>query len=1348
MIGAKWYDMVVGVDIHWVLVPVPPAPPIPTPLPHPFTGLVFDPIGMAVGAAVSAGISAATGGGFAGPVFINSMPAANTGTDATNKLVMPHFPMPPGVMWAPVPAGLKPPIPGKKPDPGIPSPIPTNDATLITGSKTVYIGGTNACRLGDLAMSCGEPVRLPSSTVIAIPMGPPVLIGGPPALDFIAMATSAIRSQWVSGKLHGVLKAKPGSWKSKIICFVTGHPVDVMSGMVLTEALDYEIPGPIPFAFERTYYSRSDYNGPLGIGWTHAYDCFMRQDQDHMTLHWRDGRDLYFYDVRPDRVCRNPVERMDLSFGDGQIRVDTGEKLRYIFAPQNRADNTWPLVAIEDLAGNKIELSYDAQGFLIGIIDSGGRQIRLVNDQQGRLMALHLPDPEREKKQFRAMTYEYDDQGDLVAAGDALGRKQRYHYKYHLLVQEVDRNGLSFYFAYDGIDHDAWCVRTWGDGGIYDHVLTYDKQQHVTVVENSLGHSTAYMGNPSGLVEKVVDALGGETLYEWDAYWRKTAETDGNGHTTRWEFDERGNLLREIRPDGGEVAATYDRSDNRITETGPDGKSWRWVYDQAGRIVSQESPEGDVYTYAYARYGLAQMIDPAGFTTVARYDEAGNLIEIENDSGLVSRWQYDHLGRAPRVEDGVGNTQTRRFDLLGSVVEMVAPDGNRSRCDYDAEGNLVGLQDSYHQIRLRYEGFHNLALREEGDARHKFLYDSEERLLGIADEAGREYRFELNEVGEVVKEIGFDGVTLEYERDKAGQVTKLRRPGRVTAYEYDAMGRIVAMDHEDGLTERFEYAIDGELIAAENNDIRLGFEHDALGRLTRESAGDHFIENSYDHNDAISAQRSSFGLNVFMERTGMGDVTAVRAESPGYVGETRFTRNPNGFAIQRAQGAMKSRFERDALDRVTRHHVTAGNQTLHLEQFQWNAAYRLAERRQGDGEITQYLHDPTGNLVRSRNSRETVWRQPDAFGNIYDSPRQDTRRYGPAGQLLHMDQGDGSIEMAYDGEGNLIAKNTTDGLTWKYAWDGAGRLRKLTRPDGMVITYAYDPLGRRISRTIGSQTTRWFWHGDTPIHQWQGDDPEPNQVITWLHEPDTFTPLARICNGVRHEIVTDYLGNPLMALDSEGTPQWRGQLDILGRTTQAEGDDELCPFRFNGQHYDSESGLHYNRFRYFDPETGLYISQDPTGLAGGINVYAYVHDSLILVDPLGLDWNYQLRDAKGNVYYSGRASDKQTPKDVMRRHSKTKGSDGKRFRKGLDQFEQITPPGTSRNITRGIEELGVLDRGESALLGRKAKKVRGNKIHGVSLTSRNRGKYLGAARGFLTRKGAKGVDDLKVKVCK
>jgi len=103
-----------------------------------------------------------------------------------------------------------------------------------------------------------------------------------------------------------------------------------------------------------------------------------------------------------------------------------------------------------------------------------------------------------------------------------------------------------------------------------------------------------------------------------------------------------------------------------------------------------------------------------------------------------------------------------------------------------------------------------------------------------------------------------------------------------------------------------------------------------------------------------------------------------------------------------------------------------------------------------------------------------------------------------------------------------------------------------------------------------------------------------------------------------HYAVTDTVGRIQELLTEDGTIVWRGKQQLWGREESANDDNLSCRLRFPGQYEDTESGLHYNRFRYYDSETGQYISADPIGLAGGLNPYGYVANPLRWVDPLGL----------------------------------------------------------------------------------------------------------------------------------
>jgi RHS repeat-associated protein len=89
-------------------------------------------------------------------------------------------------------------------------------------------------------------------------------------------------------------------------------------------------------------------------------------------------------------------------------------------------------------------------------------------------------------------------------------------------------------------------------------------------------------------------------------------------------------------------------------------------------------------------------------------------------------------------------------------------------------------------------------------------------------------------------------------------------------------------------------------------------------------------------------------------------------------------------------------------------------------------------------------------------------------------------------------------------------------------------------------------------------------------------------------------------------------------LDEQGGTSWSADINVYGELRNVVGEKAACPFRWPGQYEDEETGLYYNRFRYYDPEAGEYVSQDPIGLRGGFHFASYANDPLTLTDPLGL----------------------------------------------------------------------------------------------------------------------------------
>jgi RHS repeat-associated protein len=219
------------------------------------------------------------------------------------------------------------------------------------------------------------------------------------------------------------------------------------------------------------------------------------------------------------------------------------------------------------------------------------------------------------------------------------------------------------------------------------------------------------------------------------------------------------------------------------------------------------------------------------------------------------------------------------------------------------------------------------------------------------------------------------------------------------------------------------------------------------------------------------------------------------------------------------------------------------------------------------------------------------------------------RRYGAGGCLNEAD----GTRYVHDADGQLVEEVLPDGQRRRYRWNGRGELVEVTRPDGKRVAFAYDAFGRRIRKDFDGRSTRYVWDGDDPVHELADGSP----LVTWEFEQGTFGLLAKIEGERRYSAVTDHLGTPKALFDAQGEMAWKAELDLYGMAN-VQIAKTACPWRWPGQYEDEETGLYYNRFRYYDPEAGRYISPDPLGLRGGIALYTHVPDPLIWIDPLGL----------------------------------------------------------------------------------------------------------------------------------
>lgn len=1049
---------------------------------------------------------------------------------------------------------------------------------------------------------------------------------------------------------------------ARAICFATGHPVDVVTGNMFTADVDLELAGPLPLRFEREYHSSSTYDGPLGHGWHHSFDMALCEADGGVAIRLADGRGLAFHALRPGHSSFDRDERATLSRDRHGYTLRLADGLDYRFGPPVEGQPV-PLQAIADVAGQQISLRWRA-GRLLEIVDAGGRSFEVESDAQGRMVAIHGPAPEGAGR-VTWVRYTYDPHGDLVDVRDALEQPTRYRYRDHLLVRETDRRGLSFYFEYDGVDSEARCVHTWGDGEIHDHRLAYDDEARTTTVTDSHGQPLVYLRGDNGLALARTDALGNTERWTYNEFHQVVVETDPLGLTTYYTYDDRGNRTRVIGPEGATLWLQFDGADRLVRAVDVMGAWWQWHHDPAGRMVQRDGPDGSV-RFVWDRGLLTEMIDVAGERTALGYDAQQNLASIRTPDGGVARYEFDALGRPIAATDPLGKTQRRRLDRLGRVIELVDTDGGVRHIEYDPLGNATRVRDGEREVHFVYQGTSKLASRHERDDSIHLEYDREERLVAVIDEQGQVHRLELDAIGWVAAETGFTGVRRSFTRDARGRVTAIHRAsGRVSEFKYDGLDRLIAATHSDGGVESFKYRPDGQLIEAHNEVASVLFERDVRGRVLRELQGEHWVETRYDRRGRRIGLESSLGAKQAIERDRYGDVVGLRL----WTGETdgpaawsaEISRDALGQELERAlPGGVLSVWERDEIGRPVHHHVRRFDHgerrepsaTLHDRRYSWDRM-RLRDVVDAELGVTHFGHDPVGKLAWARSEQvgrsSLEVRVPDVLGNIYRREDHQDRRYGPGGRLDVVRGPDGSTRHDYDADGNLIAKRGPRG-TWRYHWNDRGLLVKVERPDATVVEFTYDPLGRRISKTHAGKVTRWVWDGHVPLHEWveavqvaaapaddepPADEPSvdgereadarahpilgpPDSLITWVFDPESFVPAAKISGGRVLGILTDFLGVPVAMVDAEGERVWSASHDTHGNLTHLEGDPDACPLRFPGQYADAETGLHYNRYRYYDPEAGLYLSPDPLGLSGGMRPYAYCGDPLTFADPLGL----------------------------------------------------------------------------------------------------------------------------------
>ncbi|WAK00978.1 polymorphic toxin type 47 domain-containing protein [Methylobacter sp. YRD-M1] len=497
----------------------------------------------------------------------------------------------------------------------------------------------------------------------------------------------------------------------------------------------------------------------------------------------------------------------------------------------------------------------------------------------------------------------------------------------------------------------------------------------------------------------------------------------------------------------------------------------------------------------------------------------------------------------------------------------------------------------------------------------RYHYDSERNLTGLTNAKGEHYQLSYDKDEHLIEEIGFDGRVQRYHYDAAGHLDLYAQRGdqawQVTRFERDPLGHLLKKAGGDGAVSEFGYDPLGRLSRARNNHAQLQFQYNHLGQVVSESQDDATVRHEYDALGRRTATVTPTGQRLEYAYNAQGRLQTVSLDGDML---SRHQFDEQGLETARQQGQLVSRYAYDPMGRLIQHQAGRHDKAAVLgRRYGYDAVGQLAavdDLRQG---ASRYLYDPADRLLQVEGLT------PERF--VHD----------PAGNLIGINeerggrvQGDrllmlGDRHFSYDAAGNLVEERRGKGghIVTRYAYDSDNRLIRAETPNG-VSQYRYDPLGRRIAKLTPDGETRFVYDGARLLQETRAE-----RCRTYLFEPDSFRPLACIdqVGGAASQVYyyhLDHLGTPREMTNTAGKIVWSARYRAYGALALADVAEIDNPLRFQGQYYDSETGLHYTLNRYYDPQAGRFIHQDPIGLAGGVNLFQYAVNPVNWIDPLGL----------------------------------------------------------------------------------------------------------------------------------
>lgn len=726
----------------------------------------------------------------------------------------------------------------------------------------------------------------------------------------------------------------------------------------------------------------------------------------------------------------------------------------------------------------------------------------------------------------------------------------------------------------------------------------------------------------------------GNLAITYDSLGNPIFATDAMGNVTQKNYDTSSNLLTQTLPLNSTTTATttytYNAMGEVLTATDAMGATTTNTYDPKGNLLTTTTPSpdgstpGSVTQFTYNTNGqLLTITDPLNNVTTFTYTPVGLVYTVKDAQNNVTTYGYDSRGNRTSVTDALNKQTTFTYDTGNRLTKITYPDTTFTQFGYDYRGRRTTVTDQNNKVTTyAYDDADRLtSVTDAAMNATTYGYDTESNLTSIKDANNNTTTFAYDALGRVTKTTSPSTLFETYGYDANNNLTtKTDRKNQTITYSYDLSNRLSQKSYPDSTAVNYTYDKDSRLTEVVDPTGTYVFTFDNMGRLQTTSTTYSFLSRTLS---------TSYGYDKTSNRTSFVD---PESGSTTYAYDTL-----NRLETLTPPAAISSSnfgFSYDALSRrtqMTRPNSVTSNYTYDNLSRLLSVLHRLAGSTI-DG--ATYTPDNAGNRT-SKTDNRTNATSNYGYDAIYElktvtqnATTTESYTYDPVGNRLSNLAGSGwsnnasnelisrpNYSYTYDNNGSTLTSLIAAGTT-TYSWDFENRLASVTLPgSGGTVSFKYDPFGRRVYKSSSSGTAVYAYDGDNLIEETNSSG---TVVARYSQGLNVDEPLAMLRSSTTSYYEADGLDSVSSLSNAAGALAQTYTFDSFGNQTESSG-SLTNSFRYAGREFDAETGLYYMRARYFDPATGRFLSEDPTGFDGdAVDFYGYGGENPTnSIDPFG-----------------------------------------------------------------------------------------------------------------------------------